>query len=234
MARRKLCSVDISVTSDEQVESALESTAGNFENPYKSVFAYSHNSLGCAKDILQGDKASRYDIEIKINLSSNGDVDVLDNCSGMTLGELKGICERVFLSGKKGVKLAGGGAGFGMHAFRSFFREATIKTKTKGGRVLEMTLKREKLHGNEICETDEDFPYESGTWVHLSGFDGGARKQKPVDFKDLCFETNRRYALARRNPRLRLVVLKDWDESTADEGEGGIFEVSRSLRLTDT
>ncbi len=236
MAKNKLCTTDIRIATDAQVNAALDASAGKFFDPCAVVYCYTENAVGAAREILQGGREGAYDVEIKVNYDSKtGDVHILDNCSGMTLEELKGVCERVFTSKKAGTAGTGSGWGFGIHAFRSCFKEAIIRTKTRTGSVLELTLKRgaENIRGNAIYELqgkDAEFPCESGTWVHLSGLEPVAERAPKLSFEGLRDYMGARYGNARKNPHLRIAVLKDWSEEAEDEGTP-LFEVSRSIRL---
>ena len=57
-----------------------------------------------------------------------------------------------------------------------------------------------------------------------------AERAPKLSFEGLRDYMGARYGNARKNPHLRIAVLKDWSEEAEDEGTP-LFEVSRSIRL---
>jgi len=178
---------------------------------YKIITEYAQNSLDSAARMLEELGRLPHPIEIRIDIDTKaGEVRILDNCSGMSIDKLKGLALDVF-SPTKNAKGAIVRAGIGIHTFRSYFKKIRVRTKCEG-RLLEMGLLRgqENLKGNRIYElTGEEFPYDSGTEILLSGVEPTKNKPYHIDPDKLKAEIERRFGVALVKPHIRITIRRD-------------------------
>jgi len=210
MAKRTLETVDVQISSDN-TDSALQVVADGYSNIYKVITEYAQNSLDSAARLLEELGRLPHPIEIRIDIDTKaGEVRILDNCKGMPIDKLKGLALNAF-SPTKNAKGAIVRVGIGIHTFLSYFKRMRVRTKCEG-RLLEMSLQRgqENLMGNKIYELiGEDFPYDSGTEIVLSGVEPTKNKTFHADPDKLRAEAERRFGVALVNPHIRITICQD-------------------------
>lgn len=215
MARRTIDMVDIRITRDEQLNAVLQRIADMYKNPYRIIYEYIQNSIDSANALRENYNKTDfpYPIEIKININTKSkEIYILDDCEGMDIDLLHGLAISIFESRKKNLPWAAGQFGYGIHSFRSFFKKITFRTKVKGGCLLEISFQKNRIKGNpidEITEGDDDFPYESGTLVILSGFDQRKSKFKQITSERLKQDIELHFENILREPDFNIALLED-------------------------
>jgi len=238
MARRTLDTVDFRIDS-RHTEDILQVMANANKNPYILIIEYVQNAVDDALKARDaaGGKRLLHPLEVTVDIDSRtGEVRILDNGGGMDPDGLKKLAANVFNPRKddRGEIMR---AGIGVHLFRSYFKKATIRTKAKGSKLLELVIRRgeENLKGNKIDELDcgdDDFPHDSGTLVILSEVAPSKGKRYRIDLNELKARLEERFGYLLADSSMKIKILKDGSEYAVCEGPDSIASGSQHVKAS--
>jgi|GEM_PF-3202087 len=236
MARRTVDTVDVRID-PKNSGSILQLMANVYRNIYSVIIEYVQNAADdTARQIKETGKLPPSPLKITIDIDGKtGDISILDNGRGIALEALKKFatdpCSPTIDKNGNTIR-----AGIGVHTFRSYFKKATFRTKSKGTKLLELTFQRgdENLGGNKIEEIggeEEDFPYESGTQVVLSGVAPTNKKPYKVSTRYLKNKIEERFGQF-IGKWLEVTICVDGKEDMVCKGSDAMVSGSQTVRVS--
>lgn len=160
----------------------------------------------------------KIEIEVKIHGTSakDGQIIVTDNCNGIP--ELSLIVQNIGNSNKRSSAFTNGQFGFGIFSFLAICKKLEIITKHSSRHIAQSVIitsdKFEQDNINDVkfdvVETEQAFPYSTGTQVILSEFSYHTWKQ--IKTNDLKAEIEKHFdlILSRENIRVSVIDIKGY------------------------
>lgn len=197
----------------------IPSVASLYNDVNRIFMEYIDNSLDSAEQFYDTE-TNAYLKPIVVTLQIEGDnynhgrVAILDNCSG--INNFNKVVQSIGNSDKKADFTTNGQFGYGIYSFMASCSKLEIISKMEKHDALYIPIQKEQFDTDK--QEDVNFPnpkvvrkfkFESGTDIHLSGFDKNSWKQ--IDIQELKNEVEKHFELllARKNLTIRLIRISD-------------------------
>jgi DNA topoisomerase VI subunit B len=235
MTRKAIANASISLSTDDQINNVFKVTSERIMNPYQVLHEYVKNSVDSALR-LKGNKTKfPYPIKITIDyLNDSNEIIVLDNAEGMDVEDIQRITRDALITKDHKIQVGlYGGVGYGFQSFRGYYKKLKIITRKKGGRTLEICLKRgkENISDIPIYESEEDFPYESGTKIELLDYDPIPTKKK-ISAKGIKKMILTHYNNVLELPNISLSILEDSENEQICDLDEPVFHFEHKMTLS--
>jgi len=171
----------------------INQISNTYKDFFRAAMEYIDNSIDVATINEKKGLNRNYKVNIDID-TYNKTISFLDNCGGMSPGELCNLLSNVGLSTKKAVSWANGQFGFGVHAFRAFAKIAQFISKKKNYPACKIIIDRDKTEHDEVyCKkVSDDTLAEEGTEVIISNFNSRVFRRNEMK-KKLSEEISRHF-----------------------------------------
>lgn len=171
----------------------INQISNTYKDFFRAAMEYIDNSIDVATINEKKGLNRNYKVNIDID-TYNKTISFLDNCGGMSPGELCNLLSNVGLSTKKAVSWANGQFGFGVHAFRAFAKIAQFISKKKNYPACKIIIDRDKTEHDEVyCKkVSDDTLAEEGTEVIISNFNNRVFRRNEMK-KKLSEEISRHF-----------------------------------------
>ncbi len=216
----KIVNNEMEQTSREKIPLVIQpgiinSIASLYNDTNRIFMEYIDNSLDSAEEFYNAETNS-YDKEIEITVQiegdrhTNGKVIIADNCTGVR--NFTKIVQSVGQSDKKEQPWTNGQFGYGIYSFLATCSILNISTKeAENPSGLRMTIQKDLFEGRiedalfDPPEHIDEFIFDSGTVVVLSGFDKSGWKQIDIAFIKDEIETHFEQLLRRKNVGIKII-----------------------------
>lgn len=236
----KVSSIPITLNDPEQIENVLEKIAEMYKDPYRVIYEYIQNSVDSAHQLRESNKGD-FPYRININIDYNAaekSITISDNAEGMSKEIILDLAKSILKSRKKALPWAIGCFGYGVQAFRGYFKSVEFMTRPKRNKFIYF-LKFQKKNTNdnefrEYLDTEIKFPYKTGTIVILKDFISPKYKFEHRDinklinnielhFENILREQNIEISISESGARKYICKPLDYDKI---EGTSIIEEIS--------